>query len=133
MYKLESIVDDGGELIIYAPHIDEISYTHGETIKKIGYHTRDYFLKQMDKFKDYPRGVVAHSTHVRGIGTFENNVEKPRVTVTLASEVPEDICKQINLKYRNYKDINIDEWENREDEGILVVHNAGEILYRHKK
>ena len=30
MYKLEPVVADGGELIIYAPHIREISLTHGK-------------------------------------------------------------------------------------------------------
>ena len=46
MYKLEPVVADGGELIIYAPHIHEISITHGSLIRRIGYHCRDYFLKQ---------------------------------------------------------------------------------------
>ena len=68
MYKLEPVVADGGELIIYAPHVHEISVTHGKIIEEIGYHCRDYFLKQWDKFKHYPWGVLAHSTHVRGIG-----------------------------------------------------------------
>jgi NAD(P)-dependent dehydrogenase (short-subunit alcohol dehydrogenase family) len=45
MYKLEPVVEDGGEVIIYAPHIDEISYTHGALLHEIGYHVRDYFLK----------------------------------------------------------------------------------------
>ena len=52
MYKLEPVVADGGELIIYAPHIDQVSTTHGDLIKRIGYHTRDYFTKQMEKFED---------------------------------------------------------------------------------
>ena len=53
---------DGGELIIYAPHISRVvSTTHGHVIEKIGYHCRDYFLKQWDKFKDYPWGTLAHA------------------------------------------------------------------------
>jgi nickel-dependent lactate racemase len=79
MYKLEPVVADGGELIIYAPHIHEISITHGPLIRRIGYHCRDYFLKQWEKFKDVPWGVLAHSTHVRGIGTYEEGVERCRV------------------------------------------------------
>lgn len=132
MYKLEPIVADGGELVIYAPHIDEISYTHGKVLDEIGYHTRDYFLKQMDKFKDYPRGVTAHSTHVRGIGTFEDGVEKPRVTVTLATRIPEERCRKVHLGYRDPDTITVSDWEGREDEGILVVHHAGEILHKLK-
>jgi nickel-dependent lactate racemase len=132
MYKLEPVVADGGELIIYAPHVHEISVTHGKIIEEIGYHCRDYFLKQWDKFKHYPWGVLAHSTHVRGIGTFENGVEKCRVKVTLATGIPEVLCKKINLGYRDPKTIRVEDFANREDEGILLVPKAGEMLYRLK-
>jgi len=130
MYKLEPVMADGGELIIYAPHISEISYVHGKILRKIGYHVRDYFLKQMDKFSDVPRGIMAHSTHVKGIGTFENNIEIPRVNVCLATSIPEDVCEGVNLGYVDYKTIDIEDWKNREDEGILFVPKAGEILHR---
>ena len=130
MYKLEPVVADGGELIIYGKHVNEVSFTHGKIIAKIGYHVRDYFLKQMDKFTDIPGGILAHSTHVRGMGTFEAGVEKPRVQVTLATGIPEATCREINLGYRDPDNINPDDWRNREDEGILLVENAGEILYR---
>ncbi len=88
MYKLEPVVADGGELIIYAPHLKEISVTHGKRIEAIGYHVRDYFTKQWDRFKDVPWGVLAHSTHVRGTGTYTDGVERPRVQVTLATGLP---------------------------------------------
>ncbi|HOE66320.1 MAG TPA: lactate racemase domain-containing protein [Candidatus Hydrogenedentes bacterium] len=130
MYKLEPVVADGGELIIYAPHLHEISVTHGDLIRRIGYHTRDYFLAQMDKFTDIPGGILAHSTHVRGIGTFENGVEKPRVQVTLATGIPEAECRGINLGYRDPASINPNDWKDREDEGRLLVPHAGEVLYR---
>ncbi|QDT33223.1 hypothetical protein Mal48_24760 [Thalassoglobus polymorphus] len=130
MYKLEPVVADGGELIIYAPHLKSISVTHGETIHKIGYHCKDYFTEQWDKFKDYPWGVVAHSTHVRGTGTYENGVEKCRMQVTLASQVPKEVCESINLGYRDPATINIEDYANREDEGVLLVRKAGEQLYR---
>ncbi|MCL4691189.1 MAG: DUF2088 domain-containing protein [Candidatus Hydrogenedentes bacterium] len=133
MYKLEPVVADGGELIIYGAHIKEVSVTHGELIKKIGYHTRDYFLAQMDKFQDIPGGILAHSTHVRGIGTYEDGVEKCRVQVTLATSIPEDECKAINLGYRDPASIDPEQWRNREDEGLLLVERAGEVLYRLKQ
>jgi len=133
MYKLEPVVADGGELIIYAPHVHEISITHGEHIRKIGYHCRDYFLKQWDKFKDEPWGTIAHSTHVRGIGTFENGIEKCRVQVTLATAIPEEICREINLGYRDPATINPADYADREDEGILYVPKAGEMLYHLKQ
>ena len=130
MYKMEPVVADGGELIIYAPHVTEISYTHGKIIDEIGYHTRDYFLAQWDKFKDYPWGVVAHSTHVRGIGTYADGVEQGRVRVTLATGIPEDRCRKVNLGYRDPATIDIAHWQGAEDQGRLYVPRAGEMLYR---
>jgi nickel-dependent lactate racemase len=130
MYKMESVVADGGELIIYAPHIKEISAVHGKIIEEIGYHTRDYFLGQWDRFKHYPWGVVAHSTHVRGIGAWKDGVETCRVNVTLATGIPEETCRKINLGYRDPAEIDIAAWQNREHEGKLYVPKAGEMLYK---
>jgi lactate racemase len=132
MYKMEPAVADGGEVVIYAPHITEVSYTHGRLIDEIGYHCRDYFLKQWDRFKDYPGGVLAHSTHVKGLGTYdpETGIETPRIRVTLATGIPAERCRRINLGYLDPKKINLKEWENREREGIQVVPRAGELLYR---
>ena len=130
MYKLEPVVADGGELIIYAPHISEVSVTHGHGIESIGYHVRDYFLKQWDKFKDHPWGLLAHSTHVRGAGTYEDGIERPRVQVTLASQLSPERCAAINLGYRDPATIDPAEFQDREDEGILYVGKAGEMLYR---
>jgi len=134
MYKMEPAIADGGEVVIYAPHIDEISYTHGQVIDEVGYHVRDYFLKQWDAFKDYPWGVLAHSTHLRGMGEYdaETNVERPRISVTLATRVPRERCEAIGLGYLDPDTINPDEWKDREDEGILFVPKAGEMLYRVK-
>ncbi len=130
MYKLEPVLADGGTLIIYAPHITEVSYTHGKWLDQIGYHTRDYFLKRMDRFAGVPRGVMAHSTHVKGIGTFIDGVEKPRANVVLATGISPERCKKVNLGYMNPDDITSADYENKEDEGILLVHHAGEILHR---
>ena len=130
MYKLEPVVADGGELIIYAPHMKEISVTHGPNIEKVGYHVRDYFTKQWEQFKHLPWGVLAHSTHVRGTGTFENGVERPRVLVTVASQIPREVCERINLGYRDPASIDVESFANREDEGVLLVRKAGEHLYR---
>lgn len=134
MYKLEPAIADGGEVIIYAPHINEISYTHGHYLDEIGYHTRDYFLKQWERFKHYPGGVLAHSTHLKGIGTYdaETGIERPRINVTLATGVSEERCRRVNLGYLDPASINLDEWKGREAEGILLVPKAGEMLYRVK-
>jgi nickel-dependent lactate racemase len=132
MYKTEPAIADGGEVIIYAPHITEISYTHGKLIDQVGYHVRDYFLKQWDRFKDVPGSILAHSTHVKGVGTFESatGIERPRIQVTLATGIPEERCHRVNLGYADYKKIDPQEWKGREQEGILLVPHAGEILYR---
>ena len=132
MYKLEPVVADGGKLIIYAPHIEEVSYTHGELIERAGYHVRDYFLKQADKFTDIPGGIKAHCTHVKGIGTFEDGLEKPRVNVILATKISPQCCKRINLGYMNPDDIDPANYQGRENEGVLYLPKAGEILYRLK-
>jgi nickel-dependent lactate racemase len=134
MYKLEPAIADGGEVIIYAPHIDEVSYTHGRILDEIGYHVRDYFMKQWDRFKHYPGGVLAHSTHLRGLGTYDEATgeEKARIRVTLATRIPRERCERINLGYIDPSSINIEEWKGREAEGIVVIPKAGEMLYRIK-
>jgi nickel-dependent lactate racemase len=128
MYKLESVVADGGELVIYAPHLDTISYVHGKYLYEIGYHTTAYFLNQWEKYKHIPLGVLAHSTHVKGAGTYRDGIEVPRIRVTLASKVSEQDCKMLNLDYRDPRSIGPGEWENRED--ALYIPKAGETLYR---
>jgi nickel-dependent lactate racemase len=134
MYKVEPIIEDGGEVIIYAPHIDEISYTHGRVLREVGYHVRDYFVEQWGRFKDRPWGVLAHSTHLRGVGTYdaETAVERPRVRVTLATGIPQEVCEQVNLGYMDPEEIDLDAYRDREDEGILFIPRAGEQLYRVK-
>ena len=132
MYKSEPIVADGGEVIIYAPHITEVSYVHGKLLDRVGYHVRDYFLKQEEKFRWVPGAIKAHSTHVRGVGSFENGVEKPRVQVTLATGIPKERCERINLGYRDPASIRVEDFWGREEEGILVIPHAGEKLFRLK-
>jgi nickel-dependent lactate racemase len=130
MYKLEPVLAEGGELIIFAPHLDVVSHVHGKYIYEIGYHVLPYFLQQWDRFKHVPLGVLAHSTHVRGDGRFENGIEYPRVKVTLATKLPSAMCEQLALGYLNPDQVDITAWQNQEDEGILFVPKAGEMLYR---
>ena len=132
MYKLEPVLADGGELIIYAPHISEVCVTHGQVLLEVGYHCRDYFLRQWDRFRHYPWGVLAHSTHVYGIGTYENGIERPRARVTLATAIPPETCRRINLGYRDPATIRPEDYANREEEGVLLVPKAGEMLFQLK-
>ncbi len=132
MYKTEPVIADGGEVIIYAPHLTEVSYTHGKLIDQVGYHVRDYFLKQWERFQSIPGSILAHSTHVKGSGTYDGatGIETPRIQVTLATGISEERCRRINLGYADYSTIDPQQWENREDEGLLLVPHAGEMLYR---
>ncbi|MBN2258566.1 MAG: DUF2088 domain-containing protein [Anaerolineaceae bacterium] len=132
MYKLEPAIAVGGEVIIYAPHLDTISHAHGKYIREVGYHILPYFLADWDRFKHIPLGVLAHSTHLRGSGVLENGVEKPNVQVRLASRIPAEECANLNLGYMDPASISIEEWQGREAEGIMYVPKAGEILYRTK-
>ncbi len=135
MYKLEPIIEDNGEVVIYAPQIHEVSYTHGKLIDEIGYHCRDYFLAQWEKFRDFPGGVLAHSTHLTGIGKYDEKtgIETTRIRVTLATGITAERCERINLGYMAPDQVDVEAWKNRENEGILVVPQAGETLYRINK
>jgi nickel-dependent lactate racemase len=130
-YKTEPAVADGGEIVIYAPHVSEVSYVHGRLLDEIGYHCRDYFLAQWDRFGHYPGGILAHSTHVKGLGTFDavRSEEHPRTTVTLATGIPPERCARINLGYHDPAAIDPIDWAGASP-GTLVVSRAGEQLYR---
>ncbi|MHB2017644.1 MAG: lactate racemase domain-containing protein [Candidatus Xenobia bacterium] len=128
VYKSEPIVEDGGEVVIYAPHITEVSVTHGADLLAVGYHTRDYFTAQAERFAHVPGAIRAHSTHVRGIGTFVNGVEKPRIQVTLATRIPPETCARINLGYLDPARVDVE--AARTDADTLVIPDAGEVLYR---
>jgi nickel-dependent lactate racemase len=130
MYKLEPAVALGGEVIIYAPHLEVISLVHGKYIYDIGYHILPYYLNDWERFKHIPLGVLAHSTHLRGSGVMEGGVEKPNVRVTLSSRISPKDCARLNLGYLDPAKVNVAEWQDREQEGILYVPRAGEVLYR---
>ena len=134
MYKVEPAMREGGEVVLYAPHITEISYTHGAFLDQIGYHCRDYFLKQGSRFAGIPRSVIAHSTHLKGQGTYDatSGVETPRIGVTLATSIPEERCRRLHLGYMDPKVIRMEDWQGREAEGVKFIPRAGETLYRLK-
>jgi nickel-dependent lactate racemase len=128
-YKVEPVVADGGEVILFAPHVTQLSSTHPE-IYEIGYHCRDYFVGQWDRFAHIPWGVLAHSTHLRGAGTFdaETGEERLRVQVTLATAIPEDVCRAANLGYLDPRSVDPERMDR--DPDTLVVPRAGETLFR---
>jgi lactate racemase len=127
-YKVEPVVADGGQVILYAPHITEIAAMH-PAIAEIGYHCRDYFVKQWDRFASLHWSDLAHSTHLRGSGTWDEiNGEHDRVTVTLATGISEDLTRAVNLDYVDPGQVDPATWA--ADEETLVVPDAGEDLYR---
>ena len=127
-YKVEPVVADGGQVVLYAPHITELSVMHPQ-IAQLGYHCRDYYVKQWDRFSQAAWGDLAHSTHLRGAGTWDPvDGERLRVTVTLASGVPEEVVRAANLDYLDPREVDPEAWA--ADPGTLVVPQAGEVLHR---
>jgi hypothetical protein len=127
-YKVEPVVADGGEVVLHAPHITRIAAMH-PGLDELGYHCRDYYLAQWERFRDHPRGELAHSTHLYGAGTFDEvNGERPRVHVTLATGISELVTRRAILEYLDPATVDVAAWE--ADPEALVVPDAGEVLYR---
>jgi nickel-dependent lactate racemase len=127
MYKVDPGVADGGEVVIYAPHLNVVSHVHGANIFAAGYHVRDYYLRQWERFGHLPLGVLAHGTHLRGSGTFENGVERARVRVSLSTGISRADCEQLALGYVPPESVDLDSWA---AEGWTVIRKAGETLYK---
>ncbi|MDN6301511.1 MAG: lactate racemase domain-containing protein [Brachybacterium sp.] len=128
-YKSEPVCADGGDVIIYAPHITEVAAMH-PGIRDIGYHNIEYFTKQWDRFKDHPWGELAHSTHVTGLGTYdpETGEEKQRVNRYFATSIPKEECEVHNVLHKDPATLDIEALRN--DPDTLVIDHAGEVLFR---
>jgi hypothetical protein len=127
-YKLEPVVADGGEVVIYAPHITRISAMHPE-IEQIGYHCRDWFVAQWEQYRHLHWGVLAHSTHLRGAGTYDPvDGERCRLRVTLATSIPADVVRGAALDHLDPASVDVDAWA--ADGETFVVRDAGEVLFR---
>src|SRR5262249_24400219 len=95
----------------------------------IGYHCRDYFVKQWERFSRYHWGDLAHSTHLRGAGTWDpDEGEKDRVTVTLATGIREAAVRAVNLNYLDPSEVDVADYET--DPDTRGVRAAGEVLSR---
>ncbi len=130
MYKLEPVIADGGEILLYAPHISEFSYTHGSLLDSIGFHGTEYFQANWEKYRHYPWTVLAHSAHVRGEINYENGIETPRICLKLASQISRERCEKVGLEYCDPDSIDLSWWKERTDPDYLFVPRAGEHLYR---
>jgi nickel-dependent lactate racemase len=130
VYKCEPVVADGGELIVYAPHVRCFSEVHQATVMALGYHVRDYFLTHAEDYANLPKAVMAYAVIVKGEGTYVDGVEAPRIRVSFASQIPREVCEAANIGYVDPASIDVAAWVGREDEGLLCVERAGELLYR---
>ncbi len=129
-YKLGSIIEEGGELIIYAPHLTQLSATHGRLIEKYGYAPLEQ-VREMVEGSDELRAnlcVAAHLAHV-SYGSARNAAGQltSRYRITLASAVSEAACRRVNLGFLDYKNFRVEDYQS--DPDTLVVEDAGRDLY----
>lgn len=129
MTKVQTVVDDGGTLILYGPHLCHVAESHGHWHESIGYHVPDLVLQNMERYRDVPRAVLGDLIQLKGPGEVRDGVEFPRIRVVLATGIPAETCKQLNLEYMDPETIQLEEYLGREDEGVLVVPEAGEVLW----
>src|SRR6267378_2756290 len=129
-YKLGSIIEEGGELIIYAPHLTQLSATHGRLIEKYGYAPLER-VREMVEGSDELRAnlcVAAHLAHV-SYGSTRNAAGQltPRYRITLASAVSEEACRRVNLGFLDHRSFRLEDYQ--ADPDTLVVDDAGRDLY----
>jgi nickel-dependent lactate racemase len=129
-YKLGSIIEEGGELIIYAPHLTQLSATHGRLIEKYGYAPLEQ-VREMVEGSDELRAnlcVAAHLAHV-SYGSARNAAGQltPRYRITLASAVTESACRRVNLGFLDHHSFHLEDYQT--DPDTLVVDDAGRDLY----
>lgn len=129
-YKLGGIIDEGGELIIYAPHLRSISETHGKLIEKYGYAPLDRVREMVALSSELQNNlaVAAHLAHVSYAG--KRNAEGqviPRYRITMASALDEETCRRVHLGFMDHRQFRREDYEN--DPETLVVERAGRDLY----
>lgn len=127
-YRLGAIIEEGGELIIYAPHLRCFSDTHGLLIERYGYAPLEKVREMVNEFDELKNNlcVAAHLAHV-AYAARQNNLKEPRYKIILASQVSEKDCLRVGFGYMDYRAFNLADYEN--DEDIFIVENAGRDLY----
>ena len=129
-YKLGGIIEEGGELIIYAPHLRSISETHGKLIEKYGYAPLDRVREMVALSSELQNNlaVAAHLAHVSYAGSRDVTGRViPRYQITMASALDEETCRRVNLGFMDYRDFRRQDFEN--DPDTLIVDRAGRDLY----
>ena len=129
-YKLGAIVEDGGELIIYAPHLTKISETHGALIEKYGYAPLESVRDMLGVSQELRENlcIAAHLAHVAYAGrTDAEGKIVPRYRITMASGLDEETCRRVNLGYLDHRTFN---YHALADPDTLIVADAGRDLYK---
>ena len=128
-YKLGAIVEDGGELIIFAPHLTKLSETHGTLIEKYGYAPLEVVRDMLGVSKELRENlcIAAHLAHVAYAGRIdEDGKVVPRYRITMATGIDEQTCKRVNLGYLDYGTFDYE----TTDPDTLIVNDAGRDLYK---
>ena len=129
-YRLGAVIEDGGELIIYAPHLRCLSDTHGAMIEKYGYAPIEKIKNLVAQSGELEANlcVAAHLAHVAFAGRNNESGEiESRYRITLASQIKSEICFRVNLGFLDYEKFRREDYEN--DSNTLIVENAGLDLY----
>ena len=129
-YRLGPVIEEGGELIIYAPHLTSISETHGKLIKRYGYAPVERVRELVAESGELQKNlcVAAHLAHVSFAGRrLADRTIVPRYSITLASAVDAETCRQVKLGYMDPSAFKLSKYER--DPDTLVVENAGRDLY----
>ncbi len=130
-YRLGAIIETGGELIIYAPHLHCISETHGAAIERFGGYAPLETIKELVAESGELQEnlcVAAHLAHVSyAARTDENGAIQKRFTITLASKIDAETCRRVNLNFLDYQTFDLDDYKNNPD--TLIVERAGRDLY----
>lgn len=132
-YKLGAVVEDGGELIIFAPHLNKLSETHGTLIEKYGYAPLEVVRDMLGVSQELRENlcIAAHLAHVAYAGrTDADGNIVPRYRITMATGIDEQTCKRVNLGYLDYRTFDFE--TNRSDPDTLIVNDAGRDLYKIK-
>jgi nickel-dependent lactate racemase len=127
-YKLGAIIEEGGELIVYAPHLTKLSETHGALIEKYGYAPLESVRDMLGVSEELRENlcIAAHLAHVAYAGRLdEHGKVVPRYRITMASGLDEETCRRVNLGYIDYRT-----FVYRADPDTLIVENAGRDLYQ---
>ena len=130
-YKLGAIIEEGGELIIYAPQLTKISETHGALIEKYGYAPLEVVRDMLGVSQELRENlcIAAHLAHVAYAGRLDEHGKViPRYQITMASGLDEETCRRVNLGYLNHRSLDYEAL--RSDPDTLIVENAGRDLYQ---